>query len=99
EDDHVVLLTPGEVERLLAVEGEIDRHPFATEPDRDRRGELSVVFDNQDAHCGPGSAAPQRTLPGHQRMPHRGLHADNGARSRAVICPAVSVTPWNGASN
>jgi hypothetical protein len=66
EDDHVVALPSGKAERLLAVESEIDRHPLAPESDRDRRGELSVVFDNQDAHGGrreaPRSADAPRGL-------------------------------------
>jgi hypothetical protein len=53
EHDDVIRLALRAVKRLLAVEGEVDRHPLATEPDRDGRGELSVVFDDQDTHRGP----------------------------------------------
>ena len=67
EHDHVVALARHVTESLLAVEGDIDRHPFAAQPDRDRGGELSVILDDEHTHHAllPVSAACSSRWPKH----------------------------------
>ena len=50
EHDHVVALARHVTESVLAVEGDIDRHPFAAQADGDRGRELSVILDDEHPH-------------------------------------------------
>jgi hypothetical protein len=56
-------------ERLLAIESEVDGNPLASEPDRDGRGEFSVVFNDQNTRrAPPRSAALRQDRPGAQSV-------------------------------
>ena len=73
-------------ERLLAVEDDVDGHALAPEPDRDRRGELLVVLDDEHAHALP--APPCARI---RSMPQQRLQAGNNIRFPAVTGAEASV--------
>jgi hypothetical protein len=61
EQDHVVAVADGVPQGVLAVEDDVHGHPLTAEPDRDRRGELLVVLDDEHAH--PGSLLAAQGCP------------------------------------
>jgi hypothetical protein len=50
EHDDVVDVTTGMGDARLAVEGDIDGHPLAPQPNRDGRCELLLILDDEHTH-------------------------------------------------